>query len=453
MDDQFCFDDSPDAVLLRKRFEAVQKRLKDLVPRAQYEKFIRPLHIRGKEAHVVALLAPGKFLQVWVQDKYKALLEKELSEVFGEPVEVYVEASLHTREEAPTEDEGVFTPAIADAMAEQYNFNNFVPGPTNELAYNAARLVAEQPGDLCNPFFLHGKTGLGKTHLLCAIQYELNRTNPKANVRYQTGHAFTTGFLAALERGATTQFKKTVESSLVWLVDDVQFLDGKVRTQEEFFHLFNQLIHAGKQVVICADRAPRDLNRFEERLRSRLESGVVAEILPPDTETRLAIVRMRSEELGMSLPDDVCEYLAYNVAGSVRTLIGAVKTFIATAKLTRCRPDVSLAARTLDQRFGSDPRQTLNAANIIQAVAAYCSVSEEDLRSSSRKAWVTRARHVAVYLVREITGESWKRIGERLGNRDHSSIIHGYERISSNLSKDSDLKRDVGALRRTLGAD
>lgn len=452
MDGQFCFDNSPESLLLKKKYESALQRIEQLVPKAQFEKFIRPLAFKGKEAHVVVLTAPGKFLQVWVQDKYRRHLTSALTAEFGEPIDVHIEASLQERPE--TESETVLPgPSLNDSVSEQFTFENFVAGPNNQLAFNGAVMVSRQPGELCNPFFVYGRTGLGKTHLLCAIQNELRKCLSGSSVRYQTGQEFTTSFLAALERGTMTQFRRNVEGSTVWLVDDVQFLDGKARTQEEFFHLFNQLMHAGKQIVICADRPPRDLSRFEERLRSRLESGVVAEILAPDTVTRIEIVKKRSRELGSELPNEVCEFLATRISGNVRTLIGALKTFLATASLTKSKPDVDLAARVIDKQFGGEVNAKPTAERIIGAVASHLGVAETDLKSASRKAWVTRARHLAIYLVRESTGESWKRIGERFGGRDHSSIIHGFDKISASLGVDNELRRDVGALKRQIGIE
>ncbi len=450
MDDQFTFDDDPRLISIRKKFEAVKARLRKQMPTQPFERFILPLRVKELDGNVVVLAAPGRFIQTWVSDKYQAVLSSHLSAECGERMEVQVESVLNLRTEA-VEEPAAIAPPISDSASERYTFENFVAGPNNQLAFNGARQVASNPGGLCNPLFVYGKTGLGKTHLLCAIRGQLRSRLSQSGVVYQIGQEFTSGFVAALERNQMGQFRRPIETCSVWLIDDVQFLDGKTRTQEEFFHLFNQLSHNGKQVVICSDRAPRELSRFEERLRSRLESGVVAEMLPPDTETRIEILKRRSAELGMDLPADVCEYLAMNTPGNVRSLIGALKTFIVAAQTCGATPSVDLAVRTIEKQFGREECRKPDADRVIEVVCDRHSISVEQLKSPSRKAWITQARHIAVYLIREELHESWKRIGERLGNRDHSSIIHGFSKIEGLLSSDSDIKRIVQEVRRDLG--
>lgn len=452
MDNQLSFADNPDQLILKKAFERALFRMEDAMPRAQFEKFLKPLTVTGREAHLLFVNAPGKFVQEWVRDKYRNQLEELLSEELGETVELVLEATLQLK--PVSESRALVAPAIiAERATDRYSFDSFVIGPANALAYNGAKSVAENPGKFCNPLFLYGETGLGKTHLMWAIVNAISENQPKAVVRYITAQEFAADFVNSLDKGTVAIFRRNLEACSVLLVDDIGFLEGKNRTQEELFHIFNQLHQDGKQIVLSSDRPPRDHIKVDEKLRTRFECGLVADIQPPDTETRAEIVRRKAHGDGVKLDDEVCEFLAGQTPGNIRSLLGALTTLLVHASLSQAKPNVALAAQVIEKQFGRPEPVKASPEQIIRAVSSHFNVPVDQMVSSTRKAWIAHARHVAVYLLRDATGESWKRLGERFGGRDHSSIMHAYSKVHSLLDEDKELLQDVQALRRDLHLD
>ncbi len=452
MEDQLSFADNPDQLTLKKAFEKALYRMQDAMPRAQFEKFLKPLEVTGRELHLLFVNAPGKFVQEWVRDKYRQHLEEILSEELGERIELVLEATLQSKP-AHENLNLVTPPLVAEKATDRYSFDNFVIGPSNALAFNGAKAVAEKPGKFCNPLFLYGQTGLGKTHLMWAIHNLISENNPKAVVKCITSQMFAADFVNALDKGTVAIFRRNLENCSVLLIDDIGFLEGKNRTQEELFHVFNQLHQDGKQIVLTSDRPPRDHAKIDEKLRTRFECGLVADIQPPDTETRAEIVRRKAEGEGVDLDEEVCEFLAGQTPGNVRSLLGALTTLLVHASLSKAKPNVSLAAQVIEKQFGRPEPVKSSPEQIIKTVSSYFNVPVDQMVSSTRKAWVAHARHVAVYLLREATGESWKRLGERFGGRDHSSIMHAYNKVNSLLVDDPEMRQDVYALRRDLHLD
>jgi len=449
MDFQLSLEDDPILNTLRRTFDRAKQRVLPSLPKLQYDKFIKPLEVEGREEHLIFITAPGKFIQEWVRDKYRKQLEEALSHELGEPIEIVIEARLQERKPQ----DHLFTTQVAPTVKESppcYSFDNFVIGTTNQIAYNGALKICEKPGTYCNPLFIYGPTGVGKTHLLCATSNELRKRHPGLPVRYMTAQEFASGFIQSLEKNSLPSYRRALENVGAWLVDDVGFLEGKNKTQEEMFFIFNFLLQNGKQIVLSAERPPRDLTKIEERLRTRFESALVAEIQPPDTTTRIEILKRKADQEGIEVPDEVVEYLAVNTPGrNVRTMLGAFTTLMVHHSITKRPLDIQFVEEIIRPLFGSFP-STPTGEEILKAVSNYYSVSMDQLTGPTRKAWIAHARHVAIYLCREVLNESWQRLGARFGGRDHSSIMHAYQKVTTLIGKEERIRSEISNIKKEL---
>ena len=338
--------------------------------------------------------------------------------------------------------------AVPSAFTE-YTFENFIVGKSNEFAHAAALSVADHPAGQANPLFLHGPSGLGKTHLLYAITNRINQNFPQARVVYVKGEDFTNQLIDAISRNLTAEFRDKYRSTDVLLIDDIQFIAGKESTQEEFFHTFDHLHENGKQIILASDLPPRDIQRLSERLRGRFESGVMADITPPDLELRTAIVKKKVEALNTAFPPEVMNYIAENLTKNVRQLEGAVKRISAQHKLTGMPITVDMAIRCLsDQVVGSEPA-SVTVDKILSEVGAHFRLPVSDLKSRKQTSSVATARHVAIYLIRELTDLSLPAIG-RLFNRDHTTIMNSYDTVKKRFEQNPAFEKEVKALETRL---
>lgn len=446
--DQYSLEDSQDRIKLRAAFERATRRLETRVPAAHMTRFIRPLRPLGLQGSVARFAAQGRFVADWVKSRYLDDLGRLLSDELGRNVTVEIEAEPRDlASNRKPEDAPAIAPAVSDAdegtliLDDRYTFDTFVQGQSNRLAYAGAVAVANAPGTKYNPLFIYGASGLGKTHLLHSIARQIREQSPDMPIRYASAQQFVEGFVAAVQRGRTEQFRRSHRTLAVWLLDDVQFIAGKDKTQEEVFHLFNSFQQAGKQIVLASDRPPRDLYLMDERLRSRFEAGLVADIQHPDTETRCAIVRSKAQRDGIALPQDVAMYLAENVPGNIRTLEGALTKLSAQASLDGAAICMDIVRQIVARDFKDFGKPGLE--QIVKAVSEHFKISVNDILGQSRKAPIAHARHVSVYVTRELTGDSWKHIGRQFGNRDHTSVMHSYQRITEMVRQDRELKVSI----------
>lgn len=452
MDDQFTFDEEPEMRQLKRNFDRAKLRLKEMIPPVQFDKFIKSLELTGREEHLVFVAAPGKFVQEWVRDKYRKQLETALCEESGELLEIVLEARLRERQ---ADDRAVsFTSSVPthDSQFAHYTFDNFVIGESNRIACKGCQEVSKKLGKFCNPLYIFGPTGVGKTHLAWATYNLTQKQHPRLRVEYMTAHEFSQRFVVALKAGTIPQFHRSFESCRALIIDDIAFVERGQKFQEEMFHLFNAFVQDGRQLVLCADRAPRNL-MIDERLRSRMESGLVADILPPDTDLRYRILRKKADNENLKIDDEVCEFLAANVPGNVRTLLGAFTTLMILSGIGATEPTVELAKSVIAKQFGRDTPSLPTAEQIIDVVAKDAGVSREELIGPSRNAWLAQPRHLAMFLIRENLNESWKHIGARFSNRDHSTVIHAHRKIGQLLASDEELRAKCEHLRRQLGLD
>lgn len=328
----------------------------------------------------------------------------------------------------------------------RYVFDSFVVGNSNRMAHAAALAVAEAPARAYNPLFLYGGVGLGKTHLMHSIAHYILDQNPSAKVIYASSEKFTNELINSIRDDKNESFRNKYRNIDVLLIDDIQFITGKERTQEEFFHTFNALYEANKQIIICSDRPPKEIETLEERLRSRFEWGLIADIQSPDLETRIAILRKKAEIENLSVPEDVLLFIAKTVISNIRELEGALNRILAFSSLTNKPITVELANEALKDLISKDKPKVITAEYILDVVANYFHLKPEELKSSKRTRNIAYPRQIAMYLCRKLTDLSLPKIGEKFGGRDHTTIIHGFDKISRELQTDIELTQIINEL-------
>ena len=397
---------------------------------------IEPIQMDGSR---VCLYVHSEFKKNIIEEKYLGMIRKALAEVMGFEVEVTILC-------APP---SVLSPAEKKAEAAmsngdyEFTFANFIVGSSNKFAHAAALAVATNTTSSYNPLFIYGGSGLGKTHLLCAIREEISSQGRGANILYVKGEEFTNELINAIQNETTNQFHDKYRSADVLLVDDIQFIGGKESTQEEFFHTFNALYQDGKQIVLTSDRPPKEIKTLEDRLRTRFEWGLLADIQPPDFETRIAIIRRKAELLGLQIPDEVSEYIANRLKNNIRQLEGAVKKLNAYKQLAGSPPSILIAQNAIRDILNDNQPIPITVERIISEVSRTYGVSPADIRSSKRSAQVSTARQISMYIVREITQMSMSTIGEEFGGRDHSTVVYAIQQVEKNMKQDSRFKETV----------
>lgn len=392
--------------------------------------------------NTVVVAVQSNFQQKIITEHYKEKIQAAFLQVLGLPLELTILSKEETRQgvnvaSTDTDPGNLFGQHSSDY---EYSFENFIVGSSNKFAHAASQAVASKPAGYYNPLFIYGGPGLGKTHLLYAICNEIRKNHPDFKLIYTKGEIITNELIEAIGNGTTQDFRAKYRQVDVLLVDDIQFIAGKTSTQEEFFHTFDALHQANKQIVLTSDRPPKEISTLEERLRTRFEMGLLADIQPPDLETRIAIIKRKAQLLDFSISDTVATYIANQLKNNVRQLEGAVKSMHAQFLLGGEQPSLLIAQNAIrDIRSDSQP-VSVTIDNIIHEVARTLNVSPDDIRSSKRSASVSQARQVAAYVVREILGLSMKTIGEEFGTRDHSTIVYAIHKVEARLATDPSYK-------------
>ncbi len=333
----------------------------------------------------------------------------------------------------------------------KYTFDSFVSGKSNELAHAASLAVAENPGEDYKILYIYGGVGLGKTHLMHAIANYILRHNPDANVMYVTSEEFTNEFVDSIRNNTTYKFRDKYRSLDVLLIDDIQFLADKESTQEEFFNTFNALYRQNGQIVISSDRTPKEINNLEDRIKSRFEWGIVADIQPPNYETRLAILRKKEDIEGYNIDDEIIKYIASNIKSNIRTLEGALQKIVLKSRLEKKPVDIDTASQILRDFISPDNSpERITPESIVSVVAEHYHLDEKDLISSKKNKELAYPRQIAMYLCCEICDATQKDVGEALGGRDHSTVIHGRNKIAHDLQQDKDLKNVIDILKKKI---
>ena len=382
------------------------------------------------------LYSPSEFRVEVIRRRYAQIIEDALKEIFDSNAKVIVfgDAEMKAYKEKDT------VPTSMD-FNPQFSFENFVVGPSNRFAHGAAIAVSNNPGQVYNPLFIYGPPGVGKTHLLYAIANGIRKNNPSANVVYIKGDQFTNELIAAIQTGKNIEFRSKYREADLFLIDDVQFIAGKESTQEEFFHTFNKLYEEHKQIVMTSDRKPSDMAALEDRLRTRFEWGLMADVQPPDYETRMAILRNKAKNLGLNLSDDVCNYIAINVTNNVRQIEGTVKKIMAYRDLNNMPLDLPNISRAIDDMFKAEGNALPTPSLIISQVCKFYSIDEAVLRGTLKNKGTAEARQVAIYLIRKLTNLSLPDIGKEFG-KDHSTILYAIRKVEMELKKGNSTLQD-----------
>lgn len=433
----------------------------------------------------VYLQAPNQFVREWVVNNYEDVCKRNLARLLNVPTlsVVFVKnGEHHEKQRNAPEPASVQVPlyeparvidfktnAVAErpsasatsvavipkprnkgVLNENYRFESFVVGPSNTLAFSAAQVVAENPGCLYNPLFMYGSSGLGKTHLLHAIGNAIKSRNKKASVLYQSADRFVHEFISSIRLSKVYQFEAKYKDVDVLLIDDVQFISNKEQTQETFFHIFNMLHQANKQIVFTSDSMPRDIAGLAERMRSRLEGGLLADIQSPTVETMVAIIQKKGESFGQQVPDDVAHYIASRGCCNVRELEGMLMRVVACASLGQEPLSCELAMRVLSTHTHSDVKEALSLQTIATTVAKHFGYSLQDLRSEHRNKDIAQARHIAFYLMKKMSSFSLREIGKFLERKDHSTVMYAYEKMSQRIERDAAFSREIQTIERKL---
>jgi chromosomal replication initiator protein len=430
---------------------------------ANYETWLRDTHLVDVDDHRFRIAVPNGFAKDWLESRYRSLISATLARVVGYSVQVEFvvaqngDAKVTTA--APTqtvrvEATRVGSPEGASAnLNTRYTFANFIVGSANRLAHAASLSVAERPGHAYNPLFLYGGVGLGKTHLLHAIGNAVVAKFPRKRVVYATSEKFTNEFITSIQQGKIDDFRARYRRIDLLLIDDIQFIADKERTQEEFFHTFNAIHEDGKQIVLSSDRPPKAILTLEERLRSRFEWGLIADLTAPDLETRIAILRSKAEEQGVPITSDVIEFIARKVVSNIRELEGALNRIVAYASMGSMAIGIELAQAVLSNVLYNPKKRQVTPERIAVAVADYYGVGMEALRGQKRDKAIVVPRQIAMFLMREETDVSLLRIGAELGGRDHSTVLHACDKINRELQINDDLRREVAAVRELIYAE
>lgn len=402
---------------------------------------------------VVVVTAPTTFAVEWLETRYTKLVSSTLSEYIGRSVDV----KFSIEEARPPEPAEPFPqmptnrqPVLEEPMMHQlnpkYTFDTFVIGAANRFAHAASLAVAELPAKSYNPFFMYGGVGLGKTHLMHAIGHYILEHNPHMKVLYLSSEKFTNEFINAIRDNRGESFRNKYRNIDVLLIDDIQFLAGKEGTQEEFFHTFNALHEEHKQIVISSDRPPKEIPTLEERLRSRFEWGLITDIQPPDLETRIAILRKKAKAENLDIPNEAMMYIANMIDTNIRELEGALIRIVAYSSLTNQDISAHLAAEALKDILPTGRNRLITMQDIQQRVGEYYGLKLEDFKARKRTKAIAFPRQIAMYLSRELTDYSLPKIGDAFGGRDHTTVIHAHEKISSQLKVDQDLYKIINSL-------
>ena len=440
---------------LKGVWEAAKGELELQMTKATYDTWISNTFPIAHEDGTFIIGVHNTYAKEWLETRLHTIIKRTLIGLTNSTAEVKFVVRPRPQQK---EDPLLAAPLLEDSATDpqphysspivvpHYTFDTFIVGSHNRLAHAAALAVTEHPGESYNPLFIHGGVGLGKTHLLHAVGNLAFTRN--ALVLYVSSETFTNDLINSIRNQSTDDFRGKYRQVDILLVDDIQFIAGKESTQEEFFHTFNTLYSSEKQIVISSDRPPKAIPTLEERLSSRFEWGLIADIQPPDLETRIAILRFKAERLSVRVPDDVMDLIAHKFQTNIRELEGALNRVVAHAQLSFSPPTLELATQALSE--ASSPGQILSMDQIVTAVADYYHFQEDELRGSRRTKDLALARQVAMYLAREETNSSLVQVGAALGKRDHTTVMHGHDKIARRIEEDDQLRRDVLAIKGTL---
>ncbi len=428
--------------------------LKDEVTAISYDTWIKTLEIESENNGHIVLIATSPFQQDAVNTRYHDLIINTFNYITNKDCSISVILKGKTSEEFTNETsalDSVDTNPVKNnsSLNPKYTFNTFVVGNNNRFAHAAALAVAESPATSYNPLFLYGGVGLGKTHLMHAIGNEILKNNKNANILYVTSEKFTNQLINSIKDSKNEQFRNRYRNIDVLLIDDIQFIAGKERIQEEFFHTFNTLHESGKQIIISSDRPPKEIQLLEDRLKSRFEWGLIADISSPDYETRLAILRKKAQSDNIIINDDILSNIATKVEANIRELEGVLNKLVAIASLTHTPITIEMAEKSINDVI-SQKEKVISSDYIQDVVAKYFNINKKDLKGSTRSADITYPRQIAMYLCRDIAQMSFPKIGDDFGKRDHTTVMHACNKIDKEVKENTNTKLIVDSVRKIV---
>ena len=438
------------------------KLIKDNVTLMTYNTWFMPIKPTALDDRTLKIQLPSQFFWEWIDEHYNTLITRTIHDVLGDDGRL---AYIISNEKEPEREEAVplaaapveksFIQADNDGPAKEfesylnprYTFDNFIKGEGNQLARAAAGAISDNPGGTSfNPLFVYGGVGLGKTHLIQAIGNKILSNFPEKKVIYLSSDIFTVEFVEAIQSNSVNEFSSFYRGMDVLIIDDIQFLIGKEKTQDLFFHIFNTLHQSRKQIVLSSDKPPKDLKGLDDRLISRFQWGLTADIQPPELETRIAILKRKAEDYGMTISNEILEYIANNITSNIRELEGCLIKLLANASLNSKEINIELAKKTVKE-IATDRKVNITIDSITKAVCDYFKVDENKIRDKTRKKEIVMARQIAMYLSKELTKSSLKTIGLHFGGRDHSTVIHSCSSIEQSRLSDPSLKETIDTLR------
>lgn len=437
---------------LEQIWEEALKMIEEETSPVSFATWIQPIVPCGIIGNKIILQVKESFFKEIIEKRHLPLIRTAIKMVTKNEYDIMITTeeeqnagNLHNlAAEKPAENE------LARNLNPKYVFDSFVVGNSNRMAHAASLAVAESPAQAYNPLFLYGNSGLGKTHLMHSIGHFILDRNPQAKVLYVTSETFTNELINSIQNNKNEEFRNKYRNIDVLMIDDIQFISKKEGTQEEFFHTFNALYESNKQIIISSDRPPKEIKTLEDRLRSRFEWGLIADVQPPDYETRIAILKKKAERDNLTVPDDVMAYIAKNIASNIRELEGALTRIVAFATLTNQDISIALAENSLKDIFSENSATPLTPELIQQVVAEYYNIRVEDIQGSKKPKNIAFPRQVSMYLCRKLLDISLPKIGESFGGRDHTTVIYAISKIEKQLESDEGLQKTVHALEKEI---
>lgn len=450
--------------IIEKNWEQILLNLKEEheISDISFKTWLLPLKPYSFKNNTVTIIVPEQTFLAYVKRRYSLLMKVAISEFLGVECEIefkledqLAEANLSTEPQLIEKNNTSVSPDVIQSanLNPKYTFDTFVVGSNNNLAHAAALAVAESPGEIYNPLFIYGGVGLGKTHLMHAIAHFILKNTPTSKILYVSSETFTNELIDAIRNKnniTTTEFREKYRNNDVLLIDDIQFIIGKESTQEEFFHTFNTLYESKKQIIISSDKPPKEIETLEERLRSRFEWGLTVDIQSPDYETRMAILRKKEEMEGYNIDNEVIKYIATNIKSNIRELEGALTKIVALSRLNKCDITLELAEEALKDIISPNAQREVTPELIIQVVSDHFGITPADVISQKRTKDIVYPRQIIMYLCRTMTETSLQIIGRSLGKRDHTTVLHGADKITSDMQKDETLRNTIDILKKKI---
>jgi chromosomal replication initiator protein len=441
-------------VVMDAFWDKTSKIIQEKISKQNFDTWIKPIAIVAMEDQCVQLAVPNKFFKDWLVENYSSTIKQSLKDAAG--LDVDIDFVLSKNKDQVTSSTTKNTTPVKSAAApmvnkgkgfsflnENYSFERFVVGSCNQFAHAASVAVAKQPAKNYNPLFIYGGSGLGKTHLLNAIGLMAISTHPSLNIMYVSAEEFMNEMINSIRYDRMPKFREKYRNISCLLIDDIHFLAGKDRTQDEFFHTFNTLHDSGKQIVVTSDKFPKDIPNLESRLRSRFEWGLIADIQPPDIETKIAIIEKKIQENKIELPNNVIHYIASHVESNIRELEGFLVRIGAYSSLTGREIDLDLVKEVLSNLIKHNKKGEVSVEEIMKMIAGKLNIKISDIKAHNKNKNVVFARQIVMYLSRKLTANSFPDIGQKIGGRDHSTVIYAYNKISNNIKSDSKLKNFI----------